>query len=368
MKKRNLLKIMIAAFAILSMVSGCKEGGPSTRVFVRKGTGERLRIAVLPFDNVSKDQDAGRVLTNTVVTFLLSTGSFDVVEPGVTYSALGADAVRMTDGITVEACQKLQPKLNVDAFVIGVVEEYGEVRVGAESYPAISMSARLVDARTANILWAATISKTGAEGIKVFDIGRVSSLGKLSKMAVQAMAESLAKSRPDILVGLRPSTPADGLIQQAGQTNGATASTQPTANTAVTVQNAKYLDEAPTYGESEISGLLKDVGNAKLQAVSYKKHFHDSIETQYKLDNGKFIEVKLFDYRKASVAKNFIQHKHPGEQETTFESLPAFTNESGFGYYHLDMAAGRFGIFLGGPKDLKSDIEALGKGIIEQLK
>ena len=357
----------------MPLVSGCKDGGPSTRIFVKNGNTKRLRVAVLPFDNVSRDQDAGRVVTNTIFTYLLSTGNFDVVEPGVVDAATASEGLRSTNGVTQEVCQKLQTKLNADAFIMGMVEEYGEVRIGSDSYPSISFSARLVDAHTADILWAATISKTGADNVKVFDIGRVSSLGKLTKQAVATMAASLSKSKPYLLAGMQGAPGGtDTQVIKTSDTgkNGATTTSTSTSSTpGVLAQTAKYLDEAATYGEKELTPLLKDVGTAKLGEITYKKHYHDTIETKYQIGGGvKFVEVRLADYRKPAVSEKFIKTYNSVGQSTTFENLPAFTGESGFGYYHLDMAVGRFGVFLRGPKDNKADIEALGKGIIALLR
>ncbi|MCL5105633.1 MAG: DUF799 family lipoprotein [Armatimonadetes bacterium] len=376
MKIRALAKIILAAVVVISLVSGCKDGGPSSRIFVKNGNTKRLRVAVLPFDNVSRDQDAGRVITNTIITYLLSTGNFDVVEPGVVYSTMGLEGIRLTEGVTQEVCQKLQTKLGADAFVMGMVEEYGEVRIGSDSYPSISFSARLVDARTADILWAATISKTGADNVKLFDIGRVSSLGKLSKQAVGAMAASLSKSKGYLISGMQAPGGTEVQLLKGGDANKAAAGTTTTTTStstspapSVLAQAAKYLDEAATYGEKEMTGLLKDVGAAKLGEVTYKKHYHDTIEAKYQIgESAKFVEVRLADYRKPDVSEKFIQTYNSGGQSTTFENLPAFTGESDFGYYHLDMAVGRFGVFLRGPKDNKADIEALGKGIIALLR
>jgi hypothetical protein len=372
MKTRTFASIAIAGAVLLALVSGCKESGPSTQIYVKKAAGQRLRIAVLPFDNVSREQDAGRIVTTTVITYLLSTGDFDVVEPGVVYNALTSEAVRLTEGITLDTCQKLQPKLNADAFIIGLVEEFGEVRIGPDSYPAISFSARLVDARTAEILWAATISKTGAEGVKIFDIGRISSLGKLSKLAVKAMADSLAKYRQEIALSMNLPAEPRTLIQAASgdAASISPAGTAPGESRASTASGAtpKYLDESAVYGQAELTALLKDVGSAKLGNVVHKKHYHDTVETQYTLEGGKAVEVRLVDYQKTASAEKFLQHYHPGSQQGAFESLPAFSGESEFGYHHLDMAVGRFGLFLRGPKDSKADIEALAKGLIASLK
>ena len=379
MSAGRLLKLAIAAVVCIAFVAGCNDGGPSTKIFVKKDNGRKLRVAVLPFDNVARDAEAGRVITNTVVTYMLTTGYFDVVEPGVVYAAMGSTGVRTTEGMTPEASAKLQPLLNADIYVTGVVEEYGEVRVGADTYPAVSFSSRLLNARTNEIMWAATISKTGAEGAKIFDIGRISSLGKLSKLAVKAMADSLIKSKAQIFSGVQPGAAASG---DAG--NGEPSSVSPTATpattptptpaasggtAAATTAGAKYMDEALVYGEPEMTALLKDVGDAKLGVVRYSKHYHGTIETQYQLTaGGKIIDVKLVDYKKVATAAKFVEQETPSGEKGSFDSHSAVTDTSEFDYFHLNIAAGRFGIYLRGPSAQKAETEALGKGIIALLK
>ncbi len=204
-------------------------------------------------------------------------GEFDVIEPGVIYSILQSEGIRLTEGITPEICGKLQPKLRADVFLIGLVEDFGEVRVGSDTYPSISFSARLVDARTAAILWAATISKTGADSVKLFDIGRVSSIGKLAKQAVDGMARSLRVSTGEILVALRASSQATPPDATATTGHGDEKTTPPltfvdptTARAAA--QTGKSGDETATYGQAELTALVKDVGSAKPDAITYRKH------------------------------------------------------------------------------------------------
>ncbi|OFX17079.1 MAG: hypothetical protein A2Z18_00295 [Armatimonadetes bacterium RBG_16_58_9] len=359
MRTNLLARTILPALAALALLSGCN-GGPSAKTFVWKNDGQRLRIAVLPFDNVSVNQDAGRILTSTVVTYLLSTGEFDVVEPGVIYSTLASEGVRLTEGLSLEDCRKLQPKLNADAFVIGLVEEFGEVRIGSDSYPSVSFSARLVDARTADILWAASISKTGADSVKIFDIGRVSSLGKLARRAVGDMAASLYRSKDPVVAALAASSEQRPAVAATGDTHGPATSTAPATGS--------RSDGSATYGEKELTASLKDIGPIKVGAITYKRHFHDTVETRYQLSDGKFVEVKLVDYRKPDISEKFLRHYHPGEQPRKLESFTAFANDSDFGEHHLDIAVGQFGLFLRGPKDRKSDIESLGSSIIALLK
>jgi hypothetical protein len=362
----------IAAIALLVLLCALAPGiaAGTSKVYVRNGDEPKVKIAVLPFENVSRDQEAARRMTITVFTYLLATKMFDVVDQGVVNSAMTAEGIRSSEALSPENYQKLQARLKVDAVMIGLVEDYGEVRIGSESYPSISFSARLVNARTAEILWAATISKTGNEGVKIFDIGRVASLGKLSKMAVEEIAHSLVKARKDILKALSLSpvsplktTPAPATGTDA--TNPPAPTTQPGPTAAKT---ARYQDEEAAYGEKELTALLGEVGGMKPGTVEYAKHHHDTVETRYGLAGGQFIEVKLVDYRQISVAKRFLITYQMGKREITIDDLPAFAGVSEFPYYHLDVAVGRFGLFLRGPKDRQGEIDTLAKGIIGLLK
>jgi hypothetical protein len=269
----------------------------------------------------------------------------------------------------------LQSKVNADVFLIGLVEDFGEVRVGADTYPSISFSARLVNARTAEIIWAATISKTGADNVKIFDIGRVSSLGKLSKQAVEAMAKSMAVSRGAIVASLKASPGSPAALQAGLPAHGDGSEKPPVlalvdpATARAAAQTGKSSDETATYGEAELTALLKDIAGVKPGPVTHKKHFHDVVETRYPLGaDGAFAEVKLTDYRKVSVSQSFLKHNQPSGTALTFESFPAVEGVSAFDYYNLDAAVGRFGLSIRGPKGRKDDITALAKGIVGFLK
>jgi hypothetical protein len=356
------IAVLLGATLLLLAAAGCKQ---NLKVYVDQQNGERMRIAVLPFDNVSPNQEAGRVVTQTAITYLLSTGAFEVIEPGVVSAAMAETGVRVNDGISTDDCRKLQAKLSAQAFLVGMVEEFGDVRINADSYPSFSCSARLIDAETAKILWAATISKTGDDNVKIFDIGRVSSLGKLTKLAMGTMADSLATSKKTLLAGM-------------GKYPTATPTQEPPKTTPGTTGPAKYLDEAPAYGEKELSGLLKDVEKFKAGVVTYTKHFHDTVETTYVIDGtNKGIQVKLVDYRTPATTEKFLVHYHPDDTATSFAGLKAFAGQTTDSpvhqtppafYYHLDLGAGRFGLFLRGPKEKQVEIEALATGLINALK
>ncbi|MBI2842966.1 MAG: DUF799 family lipoprotein [Armatimonadetes bacterium] len=386
--KISLTRIVAAAVAlgVVLALSGCKDDGPSSKVFVKIGTGNGPRIAVLPFDTVGnvRSQDAGRVLTSTVITYLLSTGSFQVIDPGALEEAIVTNQIRITEGLKKADLEALQKALNIDGVILGLVEEYGDVRVGNDSYPCISFSARLVNARNGGIVWAGTISKTGADKVKVFDIGRISSMGKLSKSAVQEMAMSLARTSDKLVIALAPPEPAPS-APQAPTVTQAEAPAQPTTSTptvepavattppAVTPAVAtagKSTDESKTYGEAELKALLPDIAGYNKGEFDYKKHYHDTIEGRYNSRDGThFIDIKLVDYRKVATSERFVQMYHAGEEAGKLAGMPAFIKvDTEFSYQIVDLPIGRFGVFIKGPSAKKNDVERVASEFANAVK
>lgn len=73
---------LLMAVALL-VATGCS-GNPKPTEFVnpRFDFGFVERVAVLPFENLSSDRQAGARATRLLITELLATGTLDVVEPG----------------------------------------------------------------------------------------------------------------------------------------------------------------------------------------------------------------------------------------------------------------------------------------------
>jgi polysaccharide biosynthesis protein PelC len=391
--KISLIKVVIAVIMIAAtlVITGCKDDGPSSKVFVKNGTKRLPRVAILPFDAVGnvRSQDAGRVVTNTVITYLLSTGLFEVVDPGELDEAMVSNQIRLGEGLKKADLQAIQKALNVDAVIYGLVEEYGDVRVGNDSYPSVSFSARLINAHTGTIVWAGTISKTGADKVTLFDIGRISSMGKLCKAAVQDMARSMSASYDGVMVALADTGPSIAVASTDTHTAAPTDTTatpsveNPAATPNIIVTPAvmatpapaaiaaggKSADESKTYGEAELKALLPDIAGFSRGDFDYDSHGHGTLNGRYNLTGGnQFVEVKLVDYLKASAAASYVEMVHPGEDSVKFVGLTAFVKTSDFGYEHVDLAVGRFGLLVRGPAAKKDDVERAASALVAAIK
>ncbi|MEE9613344.1 MAG: hypothetical protein V3W31_00130 [Thermodesulfobacteriota bacterium] len=110
------------------------------------------RVAILPFNNLGGDRNAGERVRGFVTIDLLSRGVFDVVERGevskVVRSVLRGGGY--SPGAVAEADNKtlklIGEKLNVQAVILGSVDEYGAM---------VELSMRMVDASSAVVLWEA---------------------------------------------------------------------------------------------------------------------------------------------------------------------------------------------------------------------
>jgi len=359
---RKLFQMALLTF--LSASAGCKEGGPGTSGYLARPGPEQMRIAVLPFDSASLQfENAGQVVSQEVVTELMGTGVFEVVDPGAVYQAMVDAGLRNGNGYGLgpDGLQKLQDRIGpVRLFVVGIVQEFGEVRVGPATYPAISLNARLLDGETGSILWSGSVSRTGADSEKFFGLGAVHSVGRLARAAVRDLIGSL--NRRELAHILRASEP------RVAKASARVASVSPSPSRRS--RSERYFNESATYSESELKALLVEVPGVRRSPVEYRLHHYSIAEAAYSGDRFE-IRTKLIDYLAAQPALEFVKHNHQREVEGEFVGLPAYAGPSPAqnpGGYHLDIAVGRFGLFLEGPSDRQSSVEQVARAIIHGMK
>jgi TolB-like protein len=152
------------------------------------------RVAVLPFENLSNDRQAGARATRLTITELLASGAVDVVEPGEVRAALvriqGADASR---GIlpSTEDVVALGKALGVQAVIVGSVTQSETVRSGSVSIPVVTLDVHMVEAETGATVWAAThTEKGGGLGARVLGTGG-EPLSETTRYCVRGVLSSL---------------------------------------------------------------------------------------------------------------------------------------------------------------------------------
>ncbi len=156
---RRLTIVFVLCLAV--GVTGC--GLRSSRVSYNRedvDLGLVSRVAVLPFANNSKDQFAAERVRDVVITQVLALGIADVVDKGIVDSVMREEAIEPNRPIDLINLKRLGQRLNVQAFVIGTIDEAEEIRRGSLSFPELAMTIRLVDSRASMVLWQASGRRT----------------------------------------------------------------------------------------------------------------------------------------------------------------------------------------------------------------
>lgn len=205
---------LLLVLAASLLIAGC--GKPHVYIHPSPGLDRISKMAIMPFDNLTKDDKAAEKVRNGFVIELLRTGSFSVIDTGETdrllkvaglsYGAQGVvtgtaarGAGTTAEGMAVALIplsKKIGDALGVEAVIVGSVEAYSVERVGDQVSPEVSISARLIDAGTGIIIWGGTHTRRGGSGFPIVGWGKINSLGVLSQKVIQELVDSLAEYVP----------------------------------------------------------------------------------------------------------------------------------------------------------------------------
>ncbi len=176
-KFKRFVLIMICFF-----LSGCMGSGIKSKTFLRKNFDISYikKIAVLPFQNNSKNESASEIVRDITSTEILSMGIFDIVGKSIVDSVVkeevGDEENPVFDKATI---LRISRKLHVDALLAGSVNSYENKRDGTYEYPAVTITLSLFDGKTGMVLWRTSGTKTGYKiterllGVKPTDINEL---------------------------------------------------------------------------------------------------------------------------------------------------------------------------------------------------
>src|SRR3990172_10467224 len=127
---RKAFGMVVAGLAVL-VASGCSSlHGERDSGTVDRKNGNAMRVAVLPFYNISGAKEADKIVYNIYVTELFKSGRFNIEEPGNVRQFLIQERAVTVGEMEIERLQILGKRLKVDAVITGTVEEFDEGRGG----------------------------------------------------------------------------------------------------------------------------------------------------------------------------------------------------------------------------------------------
>lgn len=155
--KSGLLILAVLA----SLLTGCAGMKPTIFLHPEYNFGYIEKVAVIPFENLSKEQGAASRATRLFVSELLATESFEVVEPGEVSRALEKFATVRAAQLTQAQLVEIGKQLGVQALFLGTVNESSSMRSGSASTSVVTMVVRLVETDQGVTVWSATHTEGG---------------------------------------------------------------------------------------------------------------------------------------------------------------------------------------------------------------
>ena len=139
---------------------GCASSGPKYHD-ASMDFGSVRSVAVLPFQNLSRDTQASDRVREVFAGTLIATSGIYVVPAGEVQRNIMKLNIGTPATPSIEEVLKLGQALKVDAVITGVLKEYGEVRSGNAASNVISVSAQMTEVSTGRMVWSASTTKGG---------------------------------------------------------------------------------------------------------------------------------------------------------------------------------------------------------------
>ncbi|MCA9729236.1 MAG: CsgG/HfaB family protein [Candidatus Eisenbacteria bacterium] len=189
---RSIGKLLGPTLMVWSLL-GCGGMGPTTFFHQDYDFGYLERVAVVPLENLTADQGAAFRATRMLITEILATDAFEVVEPGETARVLAEVGMVRAGELTQEQLTRIGKELGVQGIFLGSVDESNTVRSGSSTVNVVTMTLRLVETDTGATVWSATHTE-GGRGFWATAFGTGDrSMGEVTRACISRLLGTLVK-------------------------------------------------------------------------------------------------------------------------------------------------------------------------------
>jgi len=172
------------------LITGCGHNYVSARAIEGDDLSEIKSVAVLPFENMTKFPEAGKIVPDLLATELYITKRFKVMERTEAVATCAKEGIRIPEAMDAGYARTLGEKLGVDGVFIGSVSEYW-YRIYREEdeevEPAVGINARLISVETGDVLWAASVTRSSYDLLMT----QKDPLNRVAQLSVIEMLDTL---------------------------------------------------------------------------------------------------------------------------------------------------------------------------------
>lgn len=145
-------------------------------------------IAILPFENLSENPAATKIIAELVKKELRGKGWVFITRDEAVEEFLAKRRIRYTGGITRLAVREIGKVLAIDAVLVGSINQFSD----ANGKINVSVTARLVNTIDGSMIWADTLSYTDTEFVGLLGLGHITSIDVLSSRVAKDLVKGIA--------------------------------------------------------------------------------------------------------------------------------------------------------------------------------
>jgi hypothetical protein len=142
-------------------------------------------VVVMPFWNLTQNQQASDRVRDVFANALLATNAVYVVPTGEVARAVSRLGVAVSTTPSAEEIVKLGAMLKADAVITGVVKEYGEARTASAASNVVSVSLQMHETGAGKVIWSGASTKGGVTwGARLLGTGGGEPMNLVTEQAV----------------------------------------------------------------------------------------------------------------------------------------------------------------------------------------
>jgi len=146
---------------LMALLAGCAGGNDRTYKNLNMNFAAVQSVAVMPFANLTSDDDAAERVRDAFMGMLQATEAMYVLPPGEVKRGIARANIRSPETPTADEVKTMAKIVGVDAVITGVLREYGEVRSGQSQANLVSVSLQMLEVETGTVVWSGSSTKGG---------------------------------------------------------------------------------------------------------------------------------------------------------------------------------------------------------------
>lgn len=154
--KRRIICLFFSLILLLNACSPVFKNEKTTYFNYDIKPKEISKIAILPFENHTRQEGLSPAIREMVLAVVLSHKIFDVLDLSITDLIIYEEGLEKALKMDKGTIKRIGERLGVQALLLGSLNYAEEVREGSYSYPVVGISLRLIDVSTGEIIWQST--------------------------------------------------------------------------------------------------------------------------------------------------------------------------------------------------------------------